>query len=227
MEAQRAKLECGFDKLFGRNVPHILEKIFFNLDYTSFKQCMVVSSAWHELLKSDSYKRLGKVTFNEDIGRNLYHAFLKGNEFEFRRILRSGMVDLDGFNGNLKFSPLEYATRRGWKDVVKYLLEEGVDVNKRLGQIGRTALHEAAMKGHYDVAKLLIAGGANVNVQGNMIKMTPLHVASFHTHVVKLLLDAGADVNVTNNFGRTPLYFALRNNNTETIDILRKHGGTT
>ena len=68
MEAQRAKLDCGFDKLFERNVPHILEKIFFSLDYTSFKQCMEVSSAWYELLKSDSYKRLGKVAFHDDIG---------------------------------------------------------------------------------------------------------------------------------------------------------------
>ena len=85
------------------------------------------------------------------------------------------------------------------------------------------------MKGHCDVVKLLIARGANINVQENMIHMTPLHAASHysHTNVVKLLLDAGADANATNNFGRTPLYFALCNNNIETIHLLREHGGTT
>ena len=249
---------------------------------------------WHDLLTSDSYKRLGKVTFHEDIVRDLELAILKGNENEVRKILKSGMVDLDVLYGT-DVCPLINSARRGWKNVVKYLLEEGADVNKRfgqrgqtvlhwaarkghydvaklliarganisvhdnmidtplhaasfeshtnvvkllldagvdanmLGQGGRTALYEAAMKGHCDVAKLLIARGANINVQENMIHMTPLHAASHysHTNVVKLLLDAGADANATNNFGRTPLYFALCNNNIETIHLLREHGGTT
>ena len=249
---------------------------------------------WRDLLTSDSYKQLGKVHFREDIIRYLKLAIDKGNENELRKILKSGMVDWYYLCGTA-VCPLINSARRGWKNVVKYLLEEGADVNTRLGHSGQTVLHEAARKGHYDVAKLLIARGANIsvhenmidtplhvasieghtnvvkllldagvdanrlghggrtalyeaamkghcdvaklliarganiNVQENMINMTPLHAASHysHTNVVKLLLDAGADANVTNNFGRTPLYFALRNNNTEAIHLLRGHGGTT
>jgi len=303
MEAKRARLECGFDKLFTKNVPHVFEKIFFNCDYTSFKQCTEVSSSWSELLTSDSYKRLGKVTFHEDIVRDLNLAFRKGNEYDARRTLTSGMVDLDVLYGT-NVCPLINSARRGWKDVVKYLLEEGADVNKRLGQSGptalalheaawkghyevaklligrsdigpplninfsplhaasneghtkvvkllldagadvntlgqggRTALHEAAYEGHYDVAKLLIARGANVNMQENMVNSTPLHEVLLYNsckfswegqlNLVKLLLDAGADVNARTYFGRTPLYFALRDSNIETIDYLAEHGGTT
>ena len=229
MEAKRAKLECDFDKLFAKNVPHIFEKIFFNLDYTSFKQCMDVSSAWHELLKSDSYKRLEKINFQKDIRRDLRRAFDKGNENEIIEILRSGVMDLDGFYLTQNHLPLVRATERGWKDVVKYLLEEGADVNERLKQDGQTALLWAAFVGHYDIAKLLIARGANINVLEDMFGFTPMHAASVegHTNVVKLLLDAGADVNARNYFGRTPLYFALCNNNIETIHLLREHGGAT
>ena len=46
----------GFEYLFRRNVPHILEKIFFSLNYDSFKTCSEVCRAWNELMRSDSYE---------------------------------------------------------------------------------------------------------------------------------------------------------------------------
>ena len=46
----------GFEYLFRRNVPHILEKIFFSLDYDSFKTSGEVCRAWNELMKSESYE---------------------------------------------------------------------------------------------------------------------------------------------------------------------------
>ena len=74
MEAQKTMGECGFDKLFTKSVPHILEKIFFSLDYASFKTCMEVNTVWQELLTSKSFKRLGKSIFCEDIERELWQA---------------------------------------------------------------------------------------------------------------------------------------------------------
>ena len=46
----------GFEKLFERNVPHVQEKIFFSLNYDSFKTCGEVCRAWNELMKSESYE---------------------------------------------------------------------------------------------------------------------------------------------------------------------------
>ena len=43
---------CAFDKLFTNSVPHILEKVFFSLDYNSFKSCLEVSRTWNEQLTS-------------------------------------------------------------------------------------------------------------------------------------------------------------------------------
>ena len=58
---------CGFCTLFTKSVPHILEKIFFSLDYESFKKCLEVSTAWKELLTSESFIIRGKMVFREEI----------------------------------------------------------------------------------------------------------------------------------------------------------------
>ena len=44
---------------------------------------------------------------------------------------------------------------------------------------------------------------------------------------VKQHLAAGTDVNALDNDGGTPLALAIRSGNTETADLLRKHGGKT
>ena len=50
---------CPFDKLFTKNVPHLLEKILFpviSVDIDSFNTLLRVSKTWHALLNSDSFK---------------------------------------------------------------------------------------------------------------------------------------------------------------------------
>ena len=44
------------EKLFRKNVPHILERIFFSLDYDSFMECSKVCKEWNKLLSSDRYR---------------------------------------------------------------------------------------------------------------------------------------------------------------------------
>ena len=45
--------------------------------------------------------------------------------------------------------------------------------------------------------------------------------------VVELLIADGADVNAKDVNGYTPLDWAIFNKDTETADLLRKHGGKT
>ena len=56
-----------FDILLSRNVPHILESIFFSLDYESFKECFAVSKTWHTLFKSEMYQKKAKSLFHDEI----------------------------------------------------------------------------------------------------------------------------------------------------------------
>ena len=65
---------CGFDILLSKNVPHILEDIFFSVDYDSFKKCLEVSKSWNDLLTSESFLRRGKSVFCEEIQDELLLA---------------------------------------------------------------------------------------------------------------------------------------------------------
>ena len=87
--------ECAFDKLFAKSVPHVLEKIFFFLDYTSFKKCLEVSAIWNGLLTSESFQRRGKFVFRRVIRRELFYALKDSNTEKVTRILSSGMVDVN------------------------------------------------------------------------------------------------------------------------------------
>eukprot|EP00919_Chromeraceae_sp_WS-2016_P065497 GHVR01154933.1.p2 GENE.GHVR01154933.1~~GHVR01154933.1.p2 ORF type:complete len:113 (+),score=17.60 GHVR01154933.1:217-555(+) len=84
-------------------------------------------------------------------------------------------------------------------DVVKVLVENGVDVNFR-NNVGQCALHNASANGHLYVVKYLIENGAYINNTDNEGD-TPVYIASWNGHieVVRYLLnEGGADVNTKN-----------------------------
>ncbi|MDA7680042.1 ankyrin repeat domain-containing protein [bacterium] len=120
-------------------------------------------------------------------------------------------------------TPLHYAAQLGHKEIVELLLANGKDVNAAVN--GGTPLHRAAYNGHKEIVELLIAEGADVNAKDE-VGGTPLHYAGTK-EVTELLIAKGADVNAKNDFDQTPLDWAIENNRTETIDLLRKHGGKT
>ena len=58
---------CEFDRLITKSVLHIHDKIFFSLDYESYKKCLEVSKSWNDLLTSEYFLRRGKSLFCEDL----------------------------------------------------------------------------------------------------------------------------------------------------------------
>jgi len=91
------------------------------------------------------------------------------------------------------------------------------------------SIHEAANEGNIEAVKQHLAAGTNVNARHKSGGLTPLHFAvnRVHKEVAALLIDKGADVNAKGDDGKTPLDRAIRNDETETADLLRKHGGKT
>ena len=54
-----------------------------------------------------------------------------------------------------------------------------------------------------------------------------MHRANLTKEIVELLIAEGADVNAKEKYGETPLNWAILLGQTETADLLRKHGGKT
>ena len=63
-------------------------------------------------------------------------------------------------------TPLSIAAGAGQSKMLKFLLEQGADVNAR-NQDGGTALHGAAFLGHSKSVQLLIENGINIMAQNS------------------------------------------------------------
>jgi ankyrin repeat protein len=64
------------------------------------------------------------------------------------------------------------AARNGHRDVVGYLLDQGVDINAK-GVFGATGLHWAAMNGHSETAEFLVMRGANLMIRDSKFDARP------------------------------------------------------
>jgi len=103
---------------------------------------------------------------------------------------------------------LALATKSNFTQIVKLLVDAGVDINWQ-DETGETALHIAARFGNEDCARTLLEGTrhqkADVELTENSFSWTPLHVASVdgHLSVVKLLIASGAEINKLDASGWT------------------------
>ena len=87
-----------------------------------------------------------------------------------------------------------------------------------------------AVIGHIGTSSGHFAGSAaGVFLAIAYLGMTPLHVTAWfgHKELTELLLAKGADVNAKRGNGDTPLDWAILNEQLETANLLRKHGGKT
>ena len=230
MYPQEKTHTCPFDRLFTINVPHVLEKIFLSLDYESLKNCLKVNAIWNKNLKATLQEKT-KCMFSKEILEDelkLWYASSEGNVEEAKRLLSSGMVDVNFVNGHssrMESTSLGEAALWGHKKVVQLLLDEGAVTNKADGG-GRTATQAAVAKGFKDVVELLLPRRADPN-ETREDGCTLLHMAACmeHAEVVKVLLDGGAEPNKgAEEEGSTPLHFAVFRNCKDSVIFLLDGG---
>ena len=87
------------------------------------------------------------------------------------------------------------AAQKGNLEKISALLDQGADINIRLGVDQWTPLMTAAREGQYEAVDLLLEEGADPNIRDARFKKNAYHWALQYGHrdVAKLLLDNGAN----------------------------------
>jgi hypothetical protein len=131
----------------------------------------------------------------------------EGNTERCKQLLDDGMDPNHSANDfDRGRPPLLTATRRGYTEIVRLLLEKGAQVNDASAGSGESALHIAAWNGYAQITHILLRQGADVHARNHQGK-TPLHHAATQARVqvARTLMDAGAKETERDNFFETPL----------------------
>ena len=144
-----------FDLLFQQSVPHILEKIFLNLDYDSFKSCLLVNETWRNLVNSEPFKRMGKSKFEEW----LLKAASAGQADAVHHLLQLGAQPDRCTGESSGKTALHYAALFNKIDIVRLLLDAGADPNRK-DKLRRSPLYYAGASSNV-VFEMLLDSGAD------------------------------------------------------------------
>jgi ankyrin repeat protein len=163
-----------------------------------------------------------EVELVESVQEKVYWAVQKGHDAYLSFILgkEKDVKINDTISKDSKETFLEVAVKKGFKDVVATLLDNGAKVTTK-GTGKWVPLHWAVFKGNKDIIMTLLDNGAKVNVKDER-SITPLHIAAFNgfDEVVDILLDKGARVNAADKSGLyTALHYAVYQ---DQIDIAAK-----
>ena len=139
-----------------------------------------------------------------------------GDMKKIRRLLDTNpnLIHSQGYWGE----PLLFcAIHSGHSQVVEYLIQKGVDIN-RVGRYKEPSLHAAAYSGHKDVASLLLKKGVDVNRKGVHGELA-LHwaTAKGYREIVELLVEAGTEVNTHTNTPRVDVDTLPSGNNADVV----------
>ncbi|CEP00079.1 Ankyrin repeat domain-containing protein [Plasmodiophora brassicae] len=140
-------------------------------------------------------------------------------------------------------SKLSTVAAEGWLSKVQRLIrsDASLDVNAQDEPSGWAALHAACHNGQASVVQALLERGADPNIQTND-RRTPLHLAVLHgqADIVRMLMGATlkdriwmavvrttrdyADHSIVDQYGYTPLLYAVKLGHGDIVDVLLAAG---
>jgi len=152
--------------------------------------------------------------------RVMYAAFT-GNMDELQKLVTAKNVNDTDITGQ---TALLFATFQEHADAVRFLVENGADVNRQTRD-GNTALHMAVYKNNLEIARFLCENGADVNIGAE--RYSPIHLAAGYANVsaefLEMLCAHGGKVNLSGLQG-TPLHMVREPEGEQKVDVLCRFG---
>ena len=136
------------------------------------------------------------------------HAYAELGDLERVQVLVGQGVDKDKVDDDGR-TALLLAAWWGQLPIVRYLVEQGADIEKPAGDSGATPLMVASYHGRLDVVRYVLEQGADRDKAGSN-GWTSLHCSAWQGHlkVAMLLMSYGADLNARSNAGQVPIDLA-------------------
>lgn len=138
------------------------------------------------------------------------------NDLSYIKMHLTHLDNVDDKNKNL----LHYAVLGSAHDVIDFLLENHIDVNKK-DDYGESPLFDCARKGKIDIAKKLINYYADVNITNKALEQ-PIHLAAQKGNIemLKLLIDAKAQKDRKTAEDKLPIHYAIMGGQSEALKYL-------
>ena len=118
-----------------------------------------------EILSADDRFRVETLPNPQDDSKNLWAAARAGDLEAIKHYIKEG-GDVNALDQIFQISAMSWSVLHGQTDAVRFLIENGADVNIKNAD-GSTPLHSAAFLGKSDIAKLLLENGADAQARNN------------------------------------------------------------
>lgn len=152
-------------------------------------------------------------------------AIRAGDTNALQRLIANDRRLLDRYHDREDNIPILFATLLGKREVVRWLVEAGANVNAT-AQYGKTALMTFAENADLEMCEVLLTHGAKIG-QRNSFGSTAIHFAATNekaSKMVEYLILHGDDVNGRSGDGSSPLGIASGVGNLPVMEMLLHKG---
>ncbi len=173
----------------------------------------------------DALERGASIHARNDYGWTALAIAAMNNRIGVAEFLIERGIELDSRGRPMGFSPLMWASMKGYTEMTLLLLKHGADADLTDSRdMCLTSLILAAVYNHPEVVRELVKTGADVNAADSDGRTALIHAARYNLiEVAGILLEAGADISIKEKSGFTAYAIAEFMGFSEMMRLIKKH----